>query len=76
MDELLEFQKQCEGELISVLKTLGHYLINRKIEGVNEKYVRANISGVEQEIYIYEDEAGIQGHGTDIRFEAPDYLSS
>lgn len=33
------------------------------------------MSNTNVDIYIYEDEAGVQGPDTDIRFEAPDYDS-
>ena len=51
-------------------------LEKKEIAGVNEKYIRAEVSDTDLTIFIYEDEAGIQGSDVDCRFEAPDYHSN
>ncbi len=75
MNQLNIFQKSCEERLILALTSIGRKLSDRIVKGVTENYITAKVSGTSLDIYIYEDEAGIQGPDTDIRFEAPDYDS-
>ncbi len=75
MKELTRFQTKCETELIEALKRVGRHLVERRLEGISEIYVRAKVSETELTVFIYEDEANVQGPQTDLRFEAPDYDS-
>ena len=75
MKELTSFQKKCEADLNNALEDAGHRLEERTLDGINETYIRARISGTDNTIFIYEDEAGIQGPDKDLRFEVPDYTS-
>jgi hypothetical protein len=61
MKELTQFQTKCEAVLIEDLKLVGRRLVNRRLEGVSETYIRAKVSETELVLFIYEDEAGIKG---------------
>jgi len=69
------FQINCEQELYRTLHKISQNVIVRKVEGIDEKYIKAKINGTSFEIFIYEDEAGIQGSSIDCQFEYPDYES-
>ncbi|RKX31870.1 MAG: hypothetical protein DRP71_12765 [Verrucomicrobia bacterium] len=60
---------------MTTLSDMGWEMIERRIEGIHEKYIRIRIRVRRPEVnlYIYEDEAGIQGDGIDIRLERPDH---
>ena len=70
---LTAFQSNCELQLMSALEKLNWQVVERQVEGVNEKYIRIQIQHPAVNLYVYEDEAGIQGSGVDIRLEKPDY---
>jgi hypothetical protein len=72
--KLTKFQIQCEEKLNGVIDTHGLKLVDRKIEGNDESYIYGKIGSTPFEIFIYEDEAQIQGE-IDERFELPDYES-
>ncbi len=75
MADLSTFQIKCESELVAALARLGARLTERERGGQRETYVRARIEGTDLAIYIYSDEAQIQGSNVDLRFEAPDFAS-
>jgi hypothetical protein len=70
-----QFLDKCEKALVEALDITGRKLLNRTIDGYEEKYVHAGISDTNLEIYIYIDGAGISGPEVDFRFEWPDYDS-
>jgi len=61
MKELTQFQTKSEAVLIEDLTLVGRRLVNRRLEGVSETYIRAKVSETELVLFIYEDEAGIKG---------------
>jgi len=71
--ELSSFQTRCEAALTAALSRAGARLVERQITGVGESYIRAKIGGTSLEVYIYTDEAQVQGESVDERFEAPDF---
>ena len=73
MPELSSFQTRCEEALKVALAQFGARLVDRQVSGVGESYVRARIDGTDLEVYIYADEAQVQGEGVDERFETPDF---
>jgi hypothetical protein len=73
---LTPFQEKTEAALRAALARVNVSLENRLLEGERETFVRVRLSGTSLEVFIYEDEAGVQGPGLDVRFEAPDYDSS
>jgi hypothetical protein len=68
------FQEDCERAVAAELSLHDSRLVDRTVDGEDEIYVRARIDGADLELFIFEDEASIQGPGTDLSFEAPDYL--
>jgi len=76
MPDLTEFQSKCEAALAASLAGVGAKLTDREIAGSRETYIRAKIGGTDLEIYIYSDEAQVQGLGVAERFEAPDFDTS
>ena len=70
---LTAFQSACEQQLLSVLEELNWQVVERQVEGINEKYIRILVQHPAVNLYVYEDEAGIQGDGVDIQLETPDY---
>ena len=70
---LTAFQSECERQLMPMLEELGWLVVERRIEGVNEKYIRIQVQQPAVSLFVYEDEAGIQGRDIDIRLEHPDY---
>lgn len=70
---LSRFQEQTEASLVAALEGIGLSLAARRLEGVNEIFIRANVQDTDAEVFIYEDEAGLLGPNMDERFEAPDY---
>ena len=72
---LSQFQIKCENQLQNLLNNHQQEIIDRTIEGENERYVKGRISGSNFWFFIYVDEAGIQGASLDLRFERPDYDS-
>lgn len=71
MTILTDFQRQCEEALGVRLRESGIVAIQRTIAGGSEKFVQVSVADFT--VYIYLDEAGIQGPGIDDRFERPDY---
>ena len=76
MRELTRFQVQTESRLRAALARIRVRLENRLVEGERETFVRADVAGSPLRVFIYEDEAQLQGPGVDVRFEAADYDSS
>jgi hypothetical protein len=70
---LSSFQRQTEAALVSALAAAGCGLTARRLEGVEETFIRAEVQGTGAEVFIYNDEAGLRGPDVDKRFEAPDY---
>ena len=56
-----------------MLEELNWQVVERQVEGINEKYIRILVQHPAVNLYVYEDEAGIQGDGVDIQLETPDY---
>ena len=50
---LTPFQVMCETAIVSALSTLGVTLVNRKVEGRDESYVTAGLSGTDWTLWIY-----------------------
>ena len=73
---LTAFQTECEQQLLDTLEGSKWKVVERFVEGINEKYIRILVRSPEVNLYIYEDEAGIQGEGIDIRLEQPDHKDS
>jgi hypothetical protein len=71
--ELTPFQAKCEAALAASLARVGARLVDRQLSGSRETYIRARIAGTGMEVYIYSDEAQVQGLGVDERFESPDF---
>ena len=61
--------------LSGALGAIGSGLDERRVEGRSESFIRGRLRGTEVEVFIYNDEAQLQGPGVDQRFEAPDYPS-
>jgi hypothetical protein len=76
MRPLTPFQVETEVALRDALAAIQVSLEQRTIEGERDTFVRAKLSGTPLEVFIYEDEAGVQGPGVDLQFESPDYDSS
>jgi len=76
MTVLTPFQVETEAALREALATTAVSLEQRIIEGERETFVRAKLGGTAAEVFIYEDGAGLQGPGLDLRFESPDYGSA
>ncbi len=72
---LSEFQNQCEATLMRALTKAGASVGARSEEGLNETFIRLSLPVAGADMFIYDDEAGIQGPGIDLRFECPDYDS-
>lgn len=70
---MTQFQLQCEAALVKALKAAGISVDVRVDAGVTESFIRLKLQDSDVELFIYGDEAGIQGSGTDLRFETPDY---
>jgi hypothetical protein len=70
-----QFPDKCEKALVETLAKTDRKLMNRTIDGYEEKYLHAGVSGTNLEIYIYVDGAGLFGPEVDFRFEWPDYDS-
>ena len=70
---LTAFQSECERQLLKTLEELRWQVIDRQVEGINETYIRIQVQQPAINLFIYDDEAGIQGDGVDIRLEQPDY---
>jgi hypothetical protein len=73
---LTAFQVETERAIAAAIAAHGHVLLDRALNGEHETYIVASVSRTELTIYIYENEAGVQGAGVDERFEAPDYGSA
>ena len=71
MNDLSEFQKQCQKTLSSALASAGFGLQPMKVSGLKEKYLEVEIRDLK--IWIYNDGAEIGGNKADFRFEAIDY---
>lgn len=61
---------------MSLLGSRGRRLENRTQGGKSESYVQATISGTPLEVWIYDDEAQLQGPDIDERFEAADFRNA
>jgi len=73
---LTDFQRKCEAALATALGRCGARLTNREVAGgPAEIYVMADIAGSGLRIFIYSDEAQVQGPSVDERFEVPDFGS-
>jgi hypothetical protein len=70
---LTAFQTTCELQLLSVLEELNWEVIERQVEGIHEMYIRIRIVHPAVNLYVYDDEAGIQGDDVSIQFEKPEY---
>ena len=70
------FQTECKRQLLQTISKCRLKVVEHAIEGENERYIRIRIQEPAVEFFVYEDECGIQGKGTDIRFERPDFSSS
>lgn len=70
---LSDFQRRTATALSEALAAVGSQLENRRVEGRDERFIRARLREAEVEVFIYEDEAQLLGPGVDQRFEAPDY---
>ena len=55
---------------------VGSGLVVRRLEGAEETFIRATVSGTNAEVFIYENKAGLLGPNVDKRFEVPDYRDS
>jgi len=73
---LTAFQTECEQQLLDTLKQSRWEVVDRRVEGINEKFIRIRVQSPVVDFYVYNDEAGIQGEGVDIRLEQPDYSDS
>ncbi len=70
---LTEFQKNCERHLNVALQKKRLQLINRRVEGVTEKFIVAGVSGSNLRVWIYENEAMIDSADDSFSYEAPDF---
>ncbi len=80
MSELSEFQRKCDSALQALVEGSHDVLETAELrqdplENENPAIVR-KIVGKYYELWIYSDEAQIQGPDIDLRFELPDYSSS
>ena len=73
MAELNPFQTKCEAALKAALAVVGARLAESQVCGVGESFIRARIAGTSLSVYIYSDEAQVQGGAVDERFESPDF---
>ncbi len=67
------FQEQAITILGNALREADLEYNITSIEGRTENYIRANIVGTAFDLFVYVDEAGIQGTNIDYRFEKYDY---
>ena len=73
--ELTSFQTECEKRLATSLEGVGKQLANRRVDGISETYITANIKDQDITFWIYADGADFQSpHGHQV-FERPDYDS-
>ena len=77
MNELSEFQSGCDAALQKLVTECGNTLeqAELRIDPLDKDtyaLVRV-IAGSNYELWIYDDEAQIQGAEIDLRFESPDY---
>jgi hypothetical protein len=70
---MTEFQVKADRELAALLANMGLKSDSQLVVGERENYIKARIPETTFDLYIYLDEAGIQGPGIDYRFEKPDY---
>jgi len=70
---LTRFQNIAERRLLEVLRDVGVEVVERRVQGESEMYVRIRLLRPPVDLFIYDDEAGIQGSGVDLQFETPDY---
>jgi hypothetical protein len=75
MSELNSFQIECEQQLLDILHRSNCKLLNRKIEGINERFVTGELSVRGLKVFIYIDGAEITGTNVDERFESAAYDS-
>jgi len=72
-----EFQDKCLKLLVAALALHGRTLVDQRLEGIHETYIRARVSDSKIDVFIYADDAGFQDNGDlDHRFEIPDYDTS
>jgi len=63
--------------LVAALALHGRTLVDQRLEGIHETYIRARVSDSKIDVFIYADDAGFQDNGDlDHRFEIPDYDTS
>jgi len=72
---LSHFQVQCESAIAAALATSGRSLTNRVVHAGSEPYVSASISASSLRVWIYVDQANLDGPGIDNRFEEWDAIS-
>ena len=73
MKILSQFQIVCERRLLDHFSANGVVVLENLVQGQGERYIRIRIDKPAVELFLYEDEAQIQGPDIDIRFEAPDF---
>jgi hypothetical protein len=73
--QLTSLQVTCEAALLEALSRTGLELLERRLDGIEETYVTARISGTSLEVFLYDDEAQTHGDGVSLYFETPDYRS-
>lgn len=73
MDQLTNFQSQCESKLIEALKRINVALENRCLNGEREIYITAEIPSKDMKIFIYIDEPEFTVGESSYIFEVPDY---
>ena len=76
MRQLSAFQEETETALNQALRAVGSALVDRRLDGRDETYIRARARGLDAELFIYAGEAGVWGPGINRRFETPDYENS
>ena len=75
MSELNSFQIECEQKLLEIIQRSNCKLLNRKVEGINERFITGDLSAKDLKVFIYSDGAEISGTNIDERFESADYDS-
>ena len=75
MSELNSFQIECEQQLLEIIQRSNCKLLNRKVEGINERFITGDLSAKDLKVFIYNDGAEISGTNLDERYESADYDS-
>ena len=69
------FQLELERCVTEILQDSRVKILEHCVEGSHEKYIRVRIEDPRVDLFLYEDEAGIQGRDIDLRYEAAEFLN-